>query len=657
MDGMSNLAANAWVTDESPAPSISPVWLPNPSPLDMPRQAIKARAAITRPSTSPANIVLRRMIVATTTLVLAALAFVVPVRIYAENGFSGLEVVALSLFGTLTLPISCWFASATIGFLLSLKADSGDDLGFMSHPLRPTTRTALLMPLYNEDARAAFGRLRKIERALSELQTHGSFDIFILSDTTNSAVADDEWAAFQTFRLTSHCRPYYRRREENSERKAGNIADWVRNFGAAYESMLILDADSTMAGETILHLVNAMERRPDIGLIQTTPTIVEGQSLYARTQQFGVRLYGRVAGAGLAWWSGSESSYWGHNAIVRVAAFAACCGLPILKGRKPFGGHIMSHDVVEASMLRRGGWGVHLTAALGGSFEETPPSLQDFMSRDRRWCQGNMQHLQLLKAPGLHPMSRLQMLIGIMAYWASPLWFLSLLTGLIIQFQTVPNLEEIATLHGWRTIVLPRHDGMALIWMTALTWMLLFGPKLLGSLLVMLRASERRAFGGFDAIVKGAALEMVMSMVMAPIMMVSHTRMVIQILLGMDSGWHTQQREAGKMSWSDACAFHAWELRAGMVFAAALLARPDLFLVFSPIVLPLLLAPAISIFTSRPGVGAKVKSWGFLLTPEELGLVAQRRARSGPVLVSPVRPTVVSEAPVRAEYRELAEVA
>ena len=652
-DGISNLAARAELNTGSTPEFGQGEWLPTSASLAVPRQAVAGRAARSRPSTSPIHIASRRALVLICSVVLAGLAFTTPARIYAEDGFSGLELLALTLFGALTLPISCWFVSAVIGFVLNLRRQGGDDLGFSATPRKPTSRTALLMPLYNEDPVAAFARLSKIERSLSTLGAQGSFDIFVLSDTTGDRVADEEWACFQVFRLTSHCRPYYRRRTDNAERKAGNISDWVRKFGAAYEHMLILDADSTMSGETICHLVEAMERRPDLGLIQTTPIIVEAKSLYARTQQFGVRLYGRVAGAGLAWWSGSESSYWGHNAIVRVRAFAQCCGLPVLKGRKPFGGHVMSHDVVEAAMLRRGGWGVHLTAALDGSFEETPPSLQDFMSRDRRWCQGNMQHLQLLSAPGLHAMSRLQMVIGILAYWASPLWFMSLLTGLVIQFQTAPKLEEIATLHGWRTIVLPRHDGMALVWMTALTWLLLFGPKLLGSLLVMIRQEERQAFGGSTAVAKGVALEMIMSMVMAPMMMVSHTRMLIQIFMGKDSGWTTQQREAARWSWSQACAFHAWELRAGMVFAAALLARPDLFFVFSPIVLPLILAPAISILTSKTSLGDRARALGFLLTPEELKASPQRASlRSHPESSAEM---VRRSAPVAAP--ELAEAA
>jgi membrane glycosyltransferase len=295
----------------------------------------------------------------------------------------------------------------------------------------------------------------------------------------------------------------------------------------------------------------------------------------------------------------------------------------------------MSHDSVEAAYLRRQGWSVHMTGALSGSYEEAPPGLQAFLARDRRWCQGNMQHLRFLTAPGLHPMSRLQMLIGVMAYLASPLWFLALLTGLVIQFQTQPRLLEVYTLHGWRTLVEPRNDGLIVMWMAALSWFLLFGPKLFGSLLVLARRRDREAFGGAGFILPGVALEMVMSMVMAPIMMVSHTRMLIEIFSGRDSGWRPQQREAGRMTWSEAFAAHAWEVRAGVVFAAALLARPDLTLVFLPIVLPLLAAPAISLLGSRVEVGAAARRFGFLLTPEELDLPPRPVRERRPVQAVP----------------------
>jgi membrane glycosyltransferase len=122
------------------------------------------------------------------------------------------------------------------------------------------------------------------------------------------------------------------------------------------------------------------------------PLIVNRTSLFARVQQFASRLYGPMLSEGLAWWSGSEGNYWGHNAIIRTRAFAEQAGLPRLPGRKPFGGEILSHDFVEAALLRRGGWDVRMAPQLYGSFEECPPSLPDLIVRERRWCQGNLQH-------------------------------------------------------------------------------------------------------------------------------------------------------------------------------------------------------------------------------------------------------------------------
>ena len=619
MDGLRSreFGASADAGWSGPRPVRS--WLPDEAPLDMPRQGLADGGAPPPIQTAP-GLGLRRAVMLLATLSLALFAFLTPARVYAEDGFTALEILALCLFSALIIPLSGWFCSAFAGLVLQMVRGDRDHFDFPDRPRRSKVRTALLMPLYNEDASAAFGRLAQIDESLRALDASAAFDLFILSDSTCAEAAEAEWTAFQAFRLGAGCRAYYRRRDANTERKAGNIADWVRRFGGAYPYMVILDADSLMAGETLLHLVDAMDRRPQAGLIQTTPAILNAETLYQRVQQFGVRLYGRVAATGMAWWSGPESAYFGHNAIVRVRAFAESCGLPVLPGRKPFGGHVMSHDSVEAAYLRRQGWAVHMTGALPGSYEEAPPGLQAFLARDRRWCQGNMQHLRLLTATGLHPMSRLQMLIGVMAYLASPLWFLALLTGLVIQFQTEPRLLEVYTLHGWRTIVEPRQDGLVVMWMAGLSWFLLFGPKLFGSLLVLLRRRDREAFGGAGFILPGVALEVFMSMVMAPIMMVSHTRMLIEIFSGRDAGWRPQQREAGRMRWSEAFAAHAWEVRAGIVFAAALVARPDLTLVFLPIVLPLLAAPAISLLGSRVEIGAATRRAGFLLTPEELDL-------------------------------------
>ena len=613
MDGTSSLAIQydtpAYVGSYTAAPERE--HLPAGAPLSMPRQPLIDGGVMAdrTPVTSPADIRRRRVILFTATLLMTLAAAWEPIRLYGKDGFLPLEVVGLSLFLVLITAISCWFCSASIGLVLLLTRGQKDELGFADAAPRPTVRTALLMPLYNEDAQASFGRLAQIERSLSKLSVTQAFDIFVLSDSTDERVAVSEWAAFQTFRLQSNCRVYYRRRRENTERKVGNLADWLRRFGGAYSHMIVLDADSTMTGETILHLVDAMERHPTIGLIQTTPAIVEGKTLFARASQFGVRLYGRVASAGLAWWSGSEASYWGHNAIVRVRAFADCCGLPSLPGRKPFGGHIMSHDVVEAGLLRRGGWGVHVTPTLTGSYEETPPSLLEFMKRERRWCQGNLQHIALLRAPGLHWMSRFQLVVGLMAYLASPIWLMSLVAGLFIQ------IHNKADWGSWWYFLHPEINPMLMA--SLLTTGMLLGPKLMGVALVLSRKDERKAYGGTRALLKSVAAEMALSAMTAPIYMIGNTRAVFEILMGRDAGWVSQNRDADGLTLADAKVSFRNEFFAGMFFLTALAMRPDLLMWIWPIFVPMLFAAKIASWTSSRAAGEKAFKAGLLITPEE----------------------------------------
>ena len=294
----------------------------------------------------------------------------------------------------------------------------------------------MLLPTYNEDPHRIMARLRAMYESV-DLSGYGSrFDWFVLSDTTNPSIWIAEEKCF--LRLRRECGAnniYYRHRRENTARKSGNIEDWVTRFGAGYDHMIILDADSLMTADTIVRLVSAMETHPGVALIQTLPVVVNAKTLFARLQQFSGRLYGPLIAAGIAWWHGSEGNYWGHNAIIRVRAFAQDAGLPELHGRKPFGGHILSHDFVEAALMRRGGWAIRMAPTLGGSFEECPPSLLDFAARDRRWCQGNLQHLAVLPARGLHWVSRLHLLTGIGSYLTAPLWLLFLLLGILISLQ------------------------------------------------------------------------------------------------------------------------------------------------------------------------------------------------------------------------------
>jgi membrane glycosyltransferase len=605
-------AANATTgLDERPAWT----WLPEESPLAMPRQSLNAWDAtpdVPTPATSPVNVGGRRLLLAALTAIVTALALIAPVALFARHGFDALEVASLAIFGVLITAVGCWFSSAAIGFWVLLTGREQDDLNFAPHPPEPTQRTALLMPLYNEDARAAFARLAVIDNSLARLGVSDAFDIFVLSDSTKPEAADQEHQAYLGFRAHAHSRVFYRRREKNIERKCGNLSEWTQRFGAAYPFMLVLDADSTMAGETILRMVDAMERNPGIGLLQTTPTIIKGQTLFARISQFSVRLYGRVAAAGLAWWAGSEASYWGHNAILRTEAFASTAHLPILAGREPFGGAILSHDTVEAALLRRAGWAVHVTAALDGSCEETPATMLDFIQRDHRWCQGNMQHLGLLKTRSMTVMNRVQMAMGFMAYFSSPLWLASLIAGMIIQLQYPTDWSSFAYLLN------PEFSPFMLA--TLLSGVLLIGPKVMGGLLVMSRPRERRAFGGGKRIAKGMAMEIFLSALIAPIMMVANTKAIIQIAFGHDAGWKAQDRDADGVSWRDAFRAMRWQMATGLLFCIGLGFRPDLVTWFAPVVLPLLFSAPLVVLTSRRRLGDAAAKAGFLAVPDEAGV-------------------------------------
>jgi membrane glycosyltransferase len=608
------------------APVSGPVfespWLPAETPLAMPRQVLSD--PLDRPvalAKRPANLGERRMMLAGGTFLLTFAALIAPVILFANKGFDALEVVSLILLTILTTAISCWCCNAVAGLVVMLTGREQEDLAFAPHPAQPTTRTALLAPIYNEDAAAVFARLSAMDASLSRLGVSEAFDIFVLSDSNRAQQIGHERTAFQNFRLQTFSQAFYRRREANTEHKSGNIADWVRRFGGAYDFMIVLDADSYMAGETMLRLVDGMERNPGAGLIQTTPVIVGSTTLFARLSQFGVRLYGRVAAAGLAWWTGPEGSFWGHNAIIRTRAFAESAGLPVLPGEKPFGGNIMSHDVVEAALLRRAGWGVHVTAALDGSCEETPPTITDFMRRDHRWCQGNMQHLSLLRAKGLSPTSRLQLAMGCMAYLSSPLWLASLICGLAIQLQYPTDWGSFYYLLD------PEFTPFMLA--TIFSGILLMGPKMLGAVLVLSRRRERRAFGGPIVIIKGMVAEIALSVVMAPILMVANTRSIALIQKGDDAGWTAQQRDTDGLSWKDAWRAMAWQVTAGVGFSVALAFRADLVSFFLPIVLPLLFAPALAVWTSRRSTGEAFAERGFLVTPED-----EDRASSMPAVVS-----------------------
>ena len=485
-------------------------------------------------------------------------------------------------------------------------------------PLR--VRTAIVMPICNEES----GRVMEGVRAVYQsLETDGrlpQFDFFVLSDSSdpNCWVAEEvAWAALVRD-LGPDARLFYRKRRVNTNKKAGNIADFCRRWGSHYRYMVVLDADSIMTGSAIVALTRMMEQNPGVGLIQAVPRLANGETIFARMQQFASRLYGPIFTAGSNYWQLGESNYWGHNAIIRIAPFIKHCSLPELPGEGPFGGRIMSHDYVEAALMRRGGWQVWLAAEVEGSFEEGPGNLIDFARRDRRWLQGNLQHARLVAGEGFHPVNRLHFSMGILSYLASPLWlvFLVLSTAIALRFKatglTPLPVDSFADLVAWRF-------GTEAVLLLSLTLGLLFLPKILALIDVRTRSADVAAFGGQLRLELGMLTETLLSTLFAPVLMLFHTKFIVLTLCRRSIGWKTQRRgRDGESDWRESVATHVGHTLVGLAWLAlAWWINPRLALWMSPILAGFILSIPVSYFTGRLAPGLALKRAGLLVTPDE----------------------------------------
>jgi len=593
--------------------------LPEPAPLAMPAQRLDRPAERRMRPDGRWAVTARRLFVIGGTLLLTGYAAWQMHRVLAVAGLTVPEAIVLGLFCALF----AWIAFACLGVfggLLRRLGRADGDLPLAGELPELAGRTAILLPIYNEETARVMAGLQATYESLAETGRLAHFDVFILSDTTDAEIWVAEEAAFLALRRRTggHRRIFYRRRPKNVERKAGNIADWVRQFGAAYPHMLVLDADSTMSGEAIVRLAATMERNPGLGLVQTLPAVVGGRTLFARLQQFAHRLYGPPIAEGLAWWHGGESNFWGHNAIVRTAAFAAAAGLPKLPGPRPFGGHILSHDFVEAALLRRAGWQVRLVPGLAGSYEEGPPSLPDLAIRDRRWCQGNLQHMAVLPARGLHWVSRLHLLTGIGSYVTAPLWLALLGLGLLISLQARfvrPEYfpSEFSLFPEW-----PAQDPVLAAYVFAGTMGVLLAPKLVAFLLMLFDPPLRRGCGGGVRAFLGMLVETLLAGLLAPLAMLSQSAAVLTILAGRDGGWRPQRRDDGSIPMGGIVRRYLPHtlLGLGLGLAAWLVALPLLYWM-SPVVLGLLLAIPLAALTATRGAGRAFARLGLLAIPEE----------------------------------------
>jgi membrane glycosyltransferase len=535
-----------------------------------------------------------------------------------RTGWSASRTVLLVLFVILFLLIAVGCMHGVFGFILRAFGDPRriTRSNYRAQSIAGTS-TAIVFPIHNENIVRVYEGLRATYESLEKTGQLEHFDFFILSDSTDpDKWVEEERCWYELIReLDALGRIYYRRRTDNEGRKSGNVRDFLNTWGRRYRYFLVCDADSIMRGETLVDLVKLMELHPTVGLIQTVPALVNAESLFGRIQQFSNRLYAPVFIAGLNYWALNLGNYWGHNAIIRTEPFMQHCDLPQLPGHKPFGGQILSHDFVEAALLSRADWEVWLAYDLEGSYEEVPQGMIENAQRERRWCQGNLQHGLVLFVRGLRGVNRLHLLLGICGYLAGPLWLVFLLAfNWIHWYQKYTGLSEI-TVHGYLTNL----SGTAHAFLVFIICMaVLFLPKVLALIDLAFDWERRRAFGGLARTTVGVVGETIFSTLHAPLLMLWHTRFVVTNLFGASVGWSQQRRGPDGTTWWSAIRRHWGHTLIGLVWGLFMWRLNQyLFWWFTPVFSGMVLSIPLSVWTSRRSLGARARKLGLFLTPEE----------------------------------------
>ena len=557
----------------------------------------------------------------------------------AGGGMSGMEWALLSMIGATFVWVSLSVSTVGVAIAGLLARARADDT-----PKGTVTGidVALLVPVYNEAPASVFGNAAAMLHDLATRAGPHRYTMFILSDTRDAAIAALEWRAFAD--LKAHAPRgiaiHYRRREMNHDKKVGNIAEWTRGWGAAYDGMVVLDADSLMSGRAIERLASELSSDPAAGLIQTFPMLIGAQTVFARLQQFSNIAYGWLLAEGLATWARSEGNYWGHNAIIRTRAFADCAMLPHLRGRRGRADLILSHDFVEAGLLRRAGWGVRFLPRVTGSFEETPATLIDYVIRDRRWCRGNLQHLRLLGTKGLHPVSRFHLFHGAVAYLLSPAWFFLLVIWALLGKDADTNViryfnDANPLFPDWPPAMSHIDSAVFLVIMYAM----LLTPKIAGAGIIAATPRAARLFGGALPFLGSFAVEVALSIAYAPLMMIQQSKAVLRALTTRSEAWAPQARDLRRHSWPTLVKFHWVETALGLVLLSGLLSGlVSLWLV--PIVASLVLAVPLSALSglrisARAPIPLRLDSPYTLREPAIVQRAAKERARLTSVLATP----------------------
>jgi membrane glycosyltransferase len=557
-----------------------------------------------RASANEASLVWRRVLFAVLVtgsmlglLRLAALAL-------GPRGISGLDIALIALFAV-TLPwIVIGFWNAVIGLLIMRCARDPVATVFpaiarIGADAPITLSTAVLVCIRNE---APEHVIRHLEPMLAELAATGvadRFHVYVLSDTADPVLGQIEEARFAELAAAWRARVAitYRRRSENTGYKAGNIRDFCLRFGDRHDLAIPLDADSIMPASAMLRLVRVMQTDARLGIVQALVVGLPSASAMARIFQFGMRLGMRSYTIGSAWWQGDCGPYWGHNAVLRIKPFMAHCELPLLSG----GRHVLSHDQIEAVLMRRAGYHVRVLPEEDLGWEENPPTLLEFIRRDLRWCEGNMQYGPFLLMPGLKPVSRYQLLVAILMFLGSPAWIGLLLLGTALAALAPDSIDP--------------HYGWPLLSVVLIMW---FAPKIASILDVLARSEARRAFGGGGRFLLSAAIETGFFILLCPIQWCSHTVFLGGLALGRTVGWNPQVRHAHAVSLADAIArlwpqtFIGWASIGALVWT-----NPTALPVALLIAGGLALAVPMAVVTAAPRVGRLLARLGIGQLPEE----------------------------------------
>jgi membrane glycosyltransferase len=477
-----------------------------------------------------------------------------------------------------------------------------------------TIKTAVFMTLRNEDPARAIRRLHIVKESIDATGEGAAFSYFVLSDSNRPEVASAEEAAIAAWKVDDPDadRITYRRREENKGYKAGNVRDFCERWGADYELMLPLDADSVMSGPAIVRLVRMMQAHPRIGILQSLVVGMPSSSAFARIFQFGMRHGMRSYTMGQAWWVGDCGPFWGHNAVVRIKPFVEGCELPMLPGKPPLGGHVLSHDQVEATLMRRAGYEVRVLPVENGSWEENPPTMLDFAQRDVRWCQGNMQYIKLLDLPGLYAMSRFQLVWAILMFIGIPAWTLMI------------ALLPLAAWEGQSIATYP--TGLA-IFLYILFFVMYLSPKIAGLIDAVLTPGGVARYGGPVRFAVSAAIELVFSFLQGAVSTIRTSIFMIGLAFGKSVVWGGQSRDAYGISWATAVRTLWPQTLFGVIVCGLLwLIEPAVFWWSLPLTAGYLAAIPFAVLTASPALGRWFRRVGLAGIPEDFDPPPEIRA-------------------------------